>query len=375
MYKHYKVAITGGPCAGKTTAMEKIVQEFTERGFKVFVINEAATDLITGGIRPFGDNPIPLMDFQRCVLEQQMAKEKLYEKVAASCPQDTIILCDRGVLDNRAYITNQEFQGLLREYDLNEMEIMNSYDVVFHLVTAADGAEEAYTTANNAARTETPEQAREIDRKTLNSWIGHKKLEIIGNETSFDEKISKVIKRIYEFLGKPYPIQKQHKFLVDKIDLDGLKNRHFVKLELEQFFVEDNENENVMVRKTVKDGHAGYSRTVKKDTDVASERITTSRIISKREYSELAACNSDMPIRKCRYCFSYGNQYYKLDVFENPKGLVVLETELTNESKEIVIPDFLSVKKDITDDKEYRNANLYKKINGRRKNGALVKKK
>ena len=188
MYKHYKVAITGGPCAGKTTAMEKIVQEFTERGFKVFVVNEAATDLITGGIRPFGDNPIPLMDFQRCVLEQQMAKEKLYEKVAASCQQDTIILCDRGVLDNRAYITNQEFQGLLREYDLNEMEIMNSYDMVFHLVTAADGAVEAYTTANNAARTETPEQARIADLKTRNAWVGHPHLRVIDNSTPFKEK-------------------------------------------------------------------------------------------------------------------------------------------------------------------------------------------
>ena len=102
---------------------------------------------------------------------------------------------------------------------------------------------------------------------------------------------------------------------------------------------------------------------VKRDTEVASERITTSRRISKREYNELYDSNLDTPIRKCRYCFTYDNQYYKLDVFENPAGLVILETELTNKSKEVVIPDFLSIKKDITEDKEYRNVNLYKKIN------------
>ena len=62
-------------------------------------------------------------------------------------------------------------------------------------------------------------------------------------------------------------------------------------------------------------------------------------------------------------------------MFENPAGLVILETELTNKSKEVVIPDFLSIKKDITEDKDYRNVNLYKKVNGRRKNSSLVKKK
>ena len=78
MYKHKKIAITGGPCAGKTTAMQKIVEEFTERGYKVFVVSETATELISGGAKPFGDNPIDLLEFQRYVLEMQLSKEKLF---------------------------------------------------------------------------------------------------------------------------------------------------------------------------------------------------------------------------------------------------------------------------------------------------------
>lgn len=374
MYKHYKIAITGGPCAGKTTAMERIVREFTEKGFKVFVVSETATELITSGLKPFGDNPIDIIKFQRYVLEQQLCKEKIFEDAANNCQQDTIILCDRGLMDNRAYITDEQFKELLKEKELNEMELMASYDMVIHLVTAADGAIEAYTTANNSARTETPEQAVIADRKTLNSWIGHKNIEIIGNDSSFAEKINNVIKAIYRFLGRPYPIQKQYKYLIDNVDLDKLHDRHLVKLEIEQFFVEGDDNENVMIRKTTKDGDSSYNRTVKKDTDVVSERITTSRVISKREYNDLLSNNVDTPIRKCRYCFTYNNQYYRLDVFEEPKGLVILETELTNENKEIVIPDFLTVKKDITEDINYRNSNLYRKINGRRKNSSLVKK-
>lgn len=45
------------------------------------------------------------------------------------------------------------------------------YDAVIHMVTAAIGAERFYTTENNSVRTETPEQARELDIKVLNAWV------------------------------------------------------------------------------------------------------------------------------------------------------------------------------------------------------------
>lgn len=46
-------------------------------------------------------------------------------------------------------------------------------DFVVHLVTAADGAEQHYTTVNNSIRTETPEEARILDKKTLDAWNDH----------------------------------------------------------------------------------------------------------------------------------------------------------------------------------------------------------
>ena len=109
MYKHKKIVITGGPCAGKTTAMQKIVQEFTEKGYKVFVVNEAATELINGGIRPFGNDAISMFEFQRCIIDTQLSKERIFERIANSMEQDTIILCDRGVFDNKAYVSEDEF--------------------------------------------------------------------------------------------------------------------------------------------------------------------------------------------------------------------------------------------------------------------------
>lgn len=374
MYKHKKIAITGGPCAGKTTAMQKIVEEFTERGYKVFVVSETATELIMGGAKPFGDFKIDMVEFQRYVLEMQLNKERLFEKIANNTNMNTIILCDRGVMDNRAYVNNKVFRELLNEFKLNEMEIMSSYDLVLHLVTAADGAEEYYTTLNNSARTETPKEARELDKKTLNSWVGHENLNIITNNGSFDDKIHNVIKAIYEMFDVECPIQVQYKYLVSSVDLDKLSECLPVKLELEQFFTSGDDNVNTMVRKTTKDGDCSYSSTTKRETNKPSERVSVSRRITDKDYNELLSQTSDKPIVKYRYCFSYNKQYYRLDIFDEPKGLMILETGLTNENNIVEIPNFIKVSRDITDDLDYRNESIYRKLNNKKKNTPLVKK-
>ena len=45
-----KIVITGGPCAGKTTALARIEQDLSEKGYHVFIVGESATELIKGGI-------------------------------------------------------------------------------------------------------------------------------------------------------------------------------------------------------------------------------------------------------------------------------------------------------------------------------------
>lgn len=51
-----KIVLTGGPCAGKTTAFQRIENEFTEKGYKVFVMKESTTEMMDSGVRPFGTN-------------------------------------------------------------------------------------------------------------------------------------------------------------------------------------------------------------------------------------------------------------------------------------------------------------------------------
>lgn len=56
-------------------------------------------------------------------------------------------------------MTAEMWERLLKEFSLTEDDVLARYDLVIHLVTAADGALDFYTTANNDTRKETPEQA------------------------------------------------------------------------------------------------------------------------------------------------------------------------------------------------------------------------
>ena len=87
-------------------------------------------------------------------MKLEFEKEKVFEQAARTMDSDKIlIVCDRGTLDNKAYMTEADFSLVLNELGLNEVELRDGYDAVFHLVTAAKGAEKFYTTANNTART------------------------------------------------------------------------------------------------------------------------------------------------------------------------------------------------------------------------------
>jgi hypothetical protein len=55
------------------------------------------------------------------------------------------------------------------------------YEAVIHLVTAAEGAEEFYSTNTNEARYESAKDAIELDKKLINAWVGHPHFSIIDN--------------------------------------------------------------------------------------------------------------------------------------------------------------------------------------------------
>ncbi len=354
-----KIVITGGPCAGKSTALSRIQEEFTELGYTVLFVPETATELINGGVAPWTCKNSD--DFQKFLMKLQIEKEKIFELSASSMSTEKVlIVCDRGMLDNKAYMSQSSFFKTLSDLNLNEVEIRDNYDAVFHLVTAADGAVEFYTTTNNTARTETPEQAIELDRKLLSAWTGHPHLRVIDNSTTFDNKIKKLIAEISSFLGEPEPLEIERKFLIEYPDIDWLENSpNCKKIEIIQTYLKSSENEEVRVRQRGMNGNYIYFKTIKRKVDDL-KRIEIEKRLSKDEYLTLLmeADTEKRQIRKNRYCLMSENQYFEIDVYPFWNDKAILEIELSDENFEITFPDKIKIIREVTDDDNYKNASL-----------------
>ena len=334
-----KIVITGGPCAGKTTAMSWIQSNFTKLGYTVLFVPETATELINGGVAPWtcGSN----MEYQKCQMQLQLEKEKIFEQGASTMPGEKIlIVCDRGTLDNKAYLTELEFAYIMENLKCNEVELRDRYDAVFHLVTAAKGAEKFYTTANNSARTENEEQAVILDDKLIAAWTGHPHFRIIDNATDFEDKMKRLISEISAFLGEPEPYEIERKFLIEYPDIMELeKMPNCQRVEIIQTYLKSREGEETRVRQRGIDGNYIYFQTTKKKV-TNLKRVEVERRLSKDEYLRLLmdadpACR---PIRKTRYCLTYDNQYFEIDVYPFWEHQAIVEIELNDENCEIRFP-------------------------------------
>ena len=373
-----KIVLTGGPCAGKTTALSRIEQELTERGYKVFVVSESATDLIKSGIRPFGDKAFDLLNFQRLILKCQKEKEALYEKAVEMLLDDdkVVILCDRGIMDNKAYIP-KEFKDIAAEQNLNELDMLTDYDMVIHMVTAAIGCPEYYTLENNAARSESIEEATDLDNRTRNAWIGHNRLVIVDNSTNFEDKLNRVCENIYQAINLPYGIRYQRKYLIDlaKSNLDFLDGKDVNSIHIDQTYLKSREDGyERRLRKLTKDGEVTYYLTVQKKAKDGLSKISTDKKITAKEYLSLIELeDKNSTISKTRYTFVHNNQYFKLDVFDN-EDLALLEVNPIDSEQKVDLPNDLTISKEVTDDHDYDNVVLANRTKKQAKQKVKVEK-
>ena len=354
-----KIVITGGPCAGKSTAMSWIQNAFTQKGYKVLFVPETATELITGGVAPWtcGSN----LDYQLCQIRLQIEKEHVFEQAAKTMDcEKVLIVCDRGLLDNKAYMTEMEFNQALTILEQNEVELRDRYGAVFHLVTAAKGAEQFYTTANNEARTETVEEAAELDDKLISAWTGHPHLRIINNSSDFENKMKRLIAEISAFLGEPEPFEIERKFLIKYPDINWLESiSNCQRIEIIQTYLNSKEGEEVRVRQRGINGNYIYFQTLKRSISDL-KRIEIERRLSKDKYLTLLmeADPKKRQIRKTRYCLTFENQYFEIDVYPFWADKAIMEIELSDENTEIIFPKQIKVIKEVTDDESYKNVSL-----------------
>lgn len=357
------IVLSGGPSGGKSTSIAKICSELSEKlGMHVLVVPETATELILNGIYP-GEN-ISMEEFQELVLDKQLFKEDLYKKSLRYFDNDkTVILYDRGILDQMAYIDKSKFEQLLKDRGLSIADINNRYDVVIHLTTAAKGTN-CYTTENNAARRETAEEAIIADDKTLSVNVLHPHLRVVDNSTNFEQKIQRVLKIIFDMLDVPAPSEIERKFLIKMPDKNLLSNLDFYsKNEIIQTYLKSldkNTERRVRQRGNSNDGYSFYY--TEKTAISSIERIETECKISMKEYVDyLTESDTSLhQIRKTRYCFLYENQYFEMDIYPFSKEYAIMEIELSSPNEEVKIPDFISVIKEVTEDDNFKNHSLAK---------------
>lgn len=356
-----KIVLTGGPCAGKTTALGYISRELKKEGLHVTTVEEQATKLILSGKTP---ENMGNYEFHKLLFELELREETrvINEARKMTCDK-VIILFDRGMLDNRAFVTQAEFDRYAALNGLNEEQIRNSYDAVFHLVTAANGACESYNLSGNPARTETPEQARKIDLETISVWTGTPHLRIIDNSTSFDEKLLRLLKEVKAFLGIPKPLEIERKFLIEYPDLKQLNSiKTCRRVPLTQAYIAHPNEGYFRIRKRGEGNNAVFVKTVKKKiSDV--KRIEIENYISEKEYYDYLQKKEFITgiISKDRYCIVWQAGYYELDVYPFWNDRATIEIELLSEEQTFTLPDFVKPIREVTLEPEYRNYALAKK--------------
>ena len=360
-----KIVLTGGPCAGKTTALVRVIEHFSSLGFKVFTIPEVPTLFTQAGMDYLTPNHAFFYEGEKATLEIQLALEDRFLRMAQQMEQPCLIVCDRGALDISAYMQPEMWDDITRAIGTNTSELRQRYDAVLHLVSAADGAEQYYTTATNAQRYEQMNEeglriARSLDKKVIKAWTGHPHLRVINNHDDFDCKMNRVLKEISNVLGLPQSIVEERKYIVE---VTGELPQDCIESEITQTYLTGDPDSEIRLRKRGIGGQYVYVHTTKKKLS-STEELVTERQINNNLYESMLQQADPWrhTIRKMRRSFIWKGQYFELDTFEEQlKGLVILETKGIAKDEQVKFPPFLRVVQDITGNQDYYNYNLAKR--------------
>ena len=357
-----KIVLTGGPCAGKTTALVKITEYFSGFGYKVFNVPEVPTIFSTAGWNYLTPNRDLYYQGERAILETQLTLENQFMLLAEVCTKPVLIVCDRGTMDISAYIKPEEWQEITAMVGMSTNEMLERYDAVLHLVSAADGAEQYYTTATNATRYEQANEeglriARELDKKVIKAWTGHPHLRVINNHDDFEAKLNRVLKEISKVVGLPQPVQEERIFRVEIIG----EIPECSESEITQTYLVAEPGTEVRLRRREFSGGkvVNVHRSRKRISD--TEIIETERRVDNNLYEQMLqqADPYRATIKKKRQSFIWKGQFFEIDTFRAPiNDLVMMETKGIAEQESINFPPFIKVLEDVTGNSRYLNYNI-----------------
>jgi len=170
-----KIAVTGGPTAGKTALVETLFLAFSDR---LGVVQEAASMLFRAGL-PRGTDVAHLLVQERVIYHMQKALEDL----ATLDKPGRVLLCDRGTLDGLAYWPGTE-ASYFAVIDSNIEAELARYDWVLHVDVAPP-----YDFQPNTLRIESAEEIIRINERLKSAWSLHPKRFVLPADAGFVHKL------------------------------------------------------------------------------------------------------------------------------------------------------------------------------------------
>ena len=349
--------------------MAKLAFRLPEMGYKVISVPEAATLLREGGVNmdySLLEKPQQIL-IQLRVLKLRIALEEIFTEIAERNSGKVVVLCNSGVVDGSAYVSKDIWQAILDELGVTQVHLRDfRYDAVIHLVTPAQGSERNYDTKKN---TNSIEDARKIDKLLQESYTGHPKFSIIGNEgiSSFEEKLQKVIDVVFNTLNIQAVNQNSYKFLVKVVtDKDSIPiipdYIKYQKIFVEETFLNSGPKQIIRVQKRGHSDSYNYLYTIDKTREDGTLE-SASQIISPRDYMNYLKDRDPNrnTVKRLLHCFIHDRNYMILDTFLSIqfKGSL-LRVETKNSLEEISFPEFIEVKRNVKDDPGYSTHKLAK---------------
>jgi predicted ATPase len=178
MQRRRRIALTGGPGGGKTTAADLLRREL---GTRVVVVPEAATILFGGGF-PRSQR----WEANRAAQSAIYHVQRNLEDIQSTIYPERALLCDRGTVDGAAYWYDGQdafFDTVGTSLDAE----LARYDAVVFFETAAVAG--LSIEGGNPVRNESLSQAVELDARLRTLWSRHPRFTLIPHSTSFLEKI------------------------------------------------------------------------------------------------------------------------------------------------------------------------------------------
>lgn len=186
-----KILITGGACAGKTEVIHTIKNEYQNKGYNVFVLNEIPTQLIMNGVTA---QRIGKMKFIELVIKMYLEFDSIYNEFLINTNKDVVIY-DGSPLDVLKFISKDKFNEIANKYNTSFDKIINNYDKIIFLETIAKKYPQFYTLENNSARLDNLNMAVERNDILANYYENVNYIYVEGC-INFKEKKNKIIEII-----------------------------------------------------------------------------------------------------------------------------------------------------------------------------------